>query len=70
MNMKNFDSWKRFINTGKVDDYLNYIACTKEETEFADEIQPELLSTANKEGGAVAGINYRDGDGSVSHAGW
>jgi hypothetical protein len=77
MNMKNFDSWKRFINTGKVDDYLNYIACTREDTgfpdmqvEFAQEIQPELLSKANKEGGAVAGINYRDGDGSVSHASW
>jgi len=30
--MKNYDSWKSFINTGKIDDYLHYIACTQEES--------------------------------------
>lgn len=29
--MKNYDSWKSFIKTGRIDDYLHYIACTKEE---------------------------------------
>jgi hypothetical protein len=64
--MKNYDYWKTFIKTGKIDDYLNYIACTREEcidelTQYVDK---------DKEGGMVAGINYRDGNGSVSHAGW
>ncbi|HHV12534.1 MAG TPA: hypothetical protein GXX75_19860 [Clostridiales bacterium] len=75
--MKNFDYWKRFVNTGKVDDYLNYIACTREEAEFpefqlefGEEIHPERPGIEYKEGGAVAGINYRDGNGPVGHAGW
>ena len=29
--MNNYDYWSDFIKTGKIDDYLNYIACTKEE---------------------------------------
>jgi hypothetical protein len=29
---KNYDSWKSFVNTGKIDDYLHYIACTQEES--------------------------------------
>ena len=38
--MKNYDYWKSFIKTGRIDDYLHYIACTKEEgTE-----EPVLLS--------------------------
>ena len=64
--MKNYDGWKKFIRTGKIDDYLNYIACAKEEgledmTHIADK---------SKEGEMRAGINYSDGDGSISHAGW
>ncbi len=64
--MKNYDYWKTFFNTGKIDDYLNYIACTKEE------YSEELLQSVDKdkEGGVVASINYRDGNGSVGHAGW
>lgn len=34
--MKNYDYWKSFINTGKIDDYLHYIACAKEDD--SDEI--------------------------------
>lgn len=66
--MKNYDYdyWNSFVSTGRIDDYLNYIACTREES------MNDLAQTAqrNKEGGFVAGINYRDGDGSVDHAGW
>jgi hypothetical protein len=64
--MKNYDCWKKFVRTGKIDDYLNYIACTREEglDDFVQGIDKD------KEGGFIAGINYRDGDGSIGHAGW
>ena len=91
--MKNYDYWKTFIMSGKVDDYLHYIACTKEEfgSTFLEELGSSKVSdnfkgisdsfgkgvlgnTAqntekNKEGGIVDGIEYRNGNGSVSHAG-
>ena len=91
--MKNYDYWKTFIMSGKVDDYLHYIACTKEEfgSTFLEELgnskeldnfkklsnsfgQGVFEDTAqnaenNKEGGIVDGIEYRNGNGSVSHAG-
>lgn len=64
--MKNYDYWKSFIRTGKIDDYLNYIACTQEEeSEDLKEVVPR-----SKEGGICANINYCNGDGSVSHTGW
>lgn len=63
--MKNNDDWIRFIRTGKIDDYLHYIACTREEG--MEDIMPN--ADRDKEGGVVAGIPYRDGNGSVSHAG-
>ncbi|MBH1939456.1 hypothetical protein I5677_00950 [Mobilitalea sibirica] len=63
--MKNYDCWKKFIKTGKIDDYLNYIACTREES-----IEDYLVVDKEKEGDYLAGINYRDGNGSVGHAGW
>ncbi len=71
--MKNYDHWKSFATTGKINDYLNYIACTQEE--FGEEgVQAEDIPMKsvgkNKEGGLIAGINYSDGDGSFSHAGW
>lgn len=67
--MKNYDYWTNFINTGKIDDYLHYIACTREEV--ADEPgQTRSASDEKKEGGFFAGINYRNGNGSVGHAGW
>ena len=71
--MKNYDYWKSFIKTGKIDDYLHYIACTQEEVseEFLPSVESSMKSMEkNKEGGVVAGINYRNGDGSVGHAGW
>lgn len=63
--MKNNDFWKQFAGSGKIDDYLHYIACTKEES--MDDFMPEV--DMDKEGGVIAGIEYRDGNGSVSHAG-
>jgi hypothetical protein len=69
--MKNCDYWKRFARTGSIDDYLNYIACTRE-----DLLEDPVMGNINtprgmeKEGGFVAGINYRDGNGSVGHAIW
>jgi hypothetical protein len=62
--MKNYDDWKKFVLTGKINDYLNYIACTKEGS------IEEQCTQSQKEGGFSAGINYRDGNGSVGHAGW
>ncbi|NLK26813.1 MAG: hypothetical protein GX306_00495 [Clostridiales bacterium] len=64
--MKNYDYWKKFIRTGKIDDYLNYIACTREEeSEELSQVVP-----IGKEGDICAGINYCDGDGSVGQTGW
>lgn len=64
--MKNYDYWRDFAKTGKIDDYLNYIACTMEES------LEELVQVVNseEEGGFHAGINNRDGNGTISHAGW
>ncbi|MBE5967180.1 MAG: hypothetical protein E7255_09475 [Lachnospiraceae bacterium] len=64
--MKNYDYWEKFVCTGKIDDYLNYIACTREEEleEFGQ------MVPNSKEGGFCAGINYCDGNGSVGHTGW
>ncbi len=61
--MKNYDYWRDFIKTGKIDDYLNYIACTREES-------MEDMVNSKEEGGFRAGISNRDGNGSISHAGW
>ena len=69
--MKNYDYWKSFVITGSIDDYLHYIACTREE--IADEPISgcdNLPCDMEREGGLIAGINNRDGNGSVSHAGW
>ena len=71
--MKNYDFWNKFVKTGKIDDYLHYIACTQEET--MDDFLPGIESAMQhldleKEGGVSAGINYRDGDGSIGHACW
>jgi len=64
--MKNYDDWKKFAITGKVNDYLNYIACAQEGSieELSKYTQRE------EEGGFSAGINYRNGNGSVGHASW
>ncbi|MDF2543247.1 MAG: hypothetical protein K0S47_2965 [Herbinix sp.] len=65
--MKNDDYWNLFAKTGDIYDYLNYIACTSEE--ISEELMPDF-SSSEKEGGFIAGINYRNGNGSVGHAGW
>ncbi len=63
--MKNYDYWRDFVKTGRIDDYLNYIACTREE------IVEEYRVVNNKEeGGFHAGSNNSDGNGAISHAGW
>jgi hypothetical protein len=67
--MKHYDYWTNFINSGKIDDYLHYIACTREEA--ADEKgQMNSASDIRKEGGYFADINYSNRNGSVGHAGW
>lgn len=64
--MKYYDYWKNFIRTGKIDDYLSYIACTKED--ISDE--GSQVRDQDEEGGIHAGINYREGNGPVGHADW
>lgn len=64
--MKRYDYWKNFVETGKIDDYLNYIACTREESmEEYDQVM-----SRKEEGGFRAGVDFSDGDGTISHAGW
>jgi hypothetical protein len=64
--MKNYDDWKKFVNTGKINDYLNYIACTREGN--AENLSK--FTQGEKEGGYSAGVYFGDGNGSVGHAGW
>lgn len=58
--------WNNFVKTGKIDDYLNYIACTREES--LDEY--DQVVSSKEEGGFRAGTSSRDGDGIIGHAGW
>ncbi|NLK75462.1 MAG: hypothetical protein GX288_09270 [Clostridiales bacterium] len=46
--MKNCDYWKRFFNTGKIDDYLSYIACTREESSEELGIVSDIPMVQNK----------------------
>ena len=65
--MKNYDYWKSFAKTGRIDDYLHYIACTREEimddtAQAADSSSQGLDISAecmkrDKEGGFFAGIS-------------
>lgn len=64
--MKTYDYWNSFTSSGKIDDYLNYIACTREES-IDDQTK---VVDSDKEGGFRAGINSRDRNGPISHAGW
>lgn len=64
--MKNNEYWSNFARTGKIDDYLNYIACTREES-----FDEHMETVGRKEEGEFcAGINYSDGHGIIGHAGW
>ena len=68
--MKNYDYWRNFTRTGKINDYLNYIACTREEPERSGQASINQTRATFKEGGFIAGINNSDGNGPVGHAGW
>ncbi len=72
--MKNYDYWKSFAETGRIDDYLHYIACTREDNWDSPMMSEDKLEGygqgTEKEGGFIAGINYRDRNGSIGHAGW
>lgn len=53
--MKNNESWKSFINSGRIDDYLHYVACTREEVseepiKGIDSSMRKLLGSARSEG--------------------
>ena len=64
--MKNYDNWTKFVKTGKINDYLNYIACTRE----GNTENLKISTQDEKEGGYGAVVNCSDGNGSVGHAGW
>jgi len=64
--MKNVEFWNQFIQTGNIKDYLNYSACTSEESTSGVSLNVER----KKEGGFCVGTNYRSGNGSVGHADW
>lgn len=68
--MKNYDYWKDFARTGRIDDYLNYVACAREEDADTSGFADQGPGAAFKEGGTIAGINNGDGNGPVGHAGW
>ncbi len=61
--MKNNDYWERFAKTGNILDYLNYTACTAEESN-------QLLTKESEEGGYRDGSGLSDGDGPIDHAYW
>ncbi|HHU73690.1 MAG TPA: hypothetical protein GXZ28_03585 [Clostridiales bacterium] len=63
--MKNLEYWKRFFKSGKIDDYLNYIACAREEYDG----DPQAV-VSKEEGGINAGVDYSEGNSTISHAGW
>lgn len=66
--MENYDYWESFARTGKIDDYLHYIACTREDSSSGsyglshkdgvkNNVEDTMKSLDNdKEGGTVAGI--------------
>jgi hypothetical protein len=61
--MKLEDYWERFAKTGNVYDYLNYIACTSE-----DSTQQSVKEY--KEGGYIGDSSSCNGDSSICHADW
>lgn len=52
--------WKQFEKTGSINDYLNFVACTKE----------EIHATYNEEGGQSGNTGESNGDGINGHAHW
>ncbi|MDF2586877.1 MAG: hypothetical protein K0S41_718 [Anaerocolumna sp.] len=61
--MKNINYWDRFAKTGNISDYLNYIACTSEES-------TQYIAKENEEGGYRGDSITCDGDSLISHANW
>lgn len=61
--MSNLDYWERFERTGNIKDYLNYIACTSEES---------MVQQANRieEGGCLRDSIISNRNGFISHANW
>jgi hypothetical protein len=55
--------WERFEKTGKINDYLNYLACTSEEAMSGEE-------NKNEEGGCISDSIVSNWDGFISHAHW
>lgn len=54
------DSWEQFEKTGKVHDYLSFVACTREEKH----------GTYEEEGGKIGNTDKSDGYGIDYHASW
>ncbi len=57
--MKKYDYWNSFVNTGKIDDYLHYIACTREES-MTDTNTGSSQDTGSYRAGA--GLSARNDD--------
>lgn len=55
--------WERFEKTGKINDYLNYIACTSEDSMTGKRNMEE-------EGGCISDSIIGNRDGFIGHANW
>lgn len=67
--MKNYDGWKKFVRTGNINDYLDYIACTNDVCSDVTSVLYQGVREG-KEGDFHAGIDYGNGNGSVGHTSW
>jgi hypothetical protein len=61
--MNQIDYWKKFEQTGSVNDYLIYTACTSEEATCYGRNEV-------REGGSNCDNNTYDRDGFINHANW
>lgn len=67
--------WERFEKSGSINDYLNYIACTSEDSmtgkaNYDDCIWQTSYVIKNEEGGCIRDSIISNRDGFVSHANW
>mgnify|MGYP000890501772 FL=1 len=58
--MKQENMWKQFEKTGSINDYLNFVACTRE----------EIHATYDKEGGQSGSTGESNWDGTSDYANW
>lgn len=58
--MKEKNMWKQFEKTGSISDYLNFVACTKEDAH----------ATYNEEGGQSGNTSKSNGYGINDHGSW